>query len=119
MSALRVAALDLYRQLGNRLGEAEALTQINIVQRLTGDYAAATASLARALELHRDLGSRAGEASALNRLGVAQYLADGHRPPFTPPQNANHPRRGRECLPISAVLDGWRLLGDHRLRRAD
>ena len=40
-----------------------------MVQRLTGDYVAAAASLGQALRLHRDLGAPHGQAVALNSLG--------------------------------------------------
>jgi tetratricopeptide (TPR) repeat protein len=39
------------------------------VQRLTGDYQSARASLAEALNLSRSLGDRLGEAEALNDMG--------------------------------------------------
>jgi tetratricopeptide (TPR) repeat protein len=62
-------ALDLFRQLGDRLGQAWALDELGLVQQLTGDYATAGLSLRQALELHRDLGSRHGQAVTLNSLG--------------------------------------------------
>ncbi|MCA1681830.1 MAG: tetratricopeptide repeat protein, partial [Actinobacteria bacterium] len=51
-----------------------ALTDLGIVQRLTGDYPAAADSLRQALALSGDLGDRLGEAHALTNLGGMQYL---------------------------------------------
>lgn len=68
-SASHARALELYRDLDDRLGEAEAVNELGIVQRLTGDYPAAAVSHACALELYGDLGNRFGEANALNNMG--------------------------------------------------
>jgi tetratricopeptide (TPR) repeat protein len=62
--------LSLYRDLGDRLGEANALTSLGAVRRLTGDYLGAVQVLDQALSLHRDLGNRNGEAEVLNRRGT-------------------------------------------------
>ena len=40
-------ALDIYRDLGDRLGQANALTNLGKVRRLTGDYPAAARDLRR------------------------------------------------------------------------
>jgi hypothetical protein len=50
-AALHRTALAAARRAGDRLGEADTLAELGIVQRETGDYPAATASLARALAL--------------------------------------------------------------------
>src|ERR1700735_3229062 len=62
-------ALDLFRRLGDQLGQAWALDELDAVQLLTGNHPAAPPSLRQALQLHRDLGSRHGEVIALNSLG--------------------------------------------------
>ena len=67
------------RQLGDRLGEANALNDLGDVQRLTGDYPAAAQVLEEALGIYRDLGDRLGEANALNDLGVVRLLTDNYR----------------------------------------
>ncbi len=59
----------MWRQLGDRLGQAWALDELGMVHQETGEYSAAAACLEEALELHRDLGSRHGEIVALNDLG--------------------------------------------------
>ncbi len=68
-SGLQPEALELWRQLGDRPGQAWALDELGRVHQETGEYSAAAACLEEALELHRDLGSRHGEIVALNNLG--------------------------------------------------
>jgi tetratricopeptide (TPR) repeat protein len=68
------AALAAARTIGDRLGQAWALTQLGIVQERTGDYPAAAASLTRALQLFHDLGDRRGQACAVNQLGIVHWL---------------------------------------------
>ena len=58
-------ALGIYRDLGDRLGEANALSDLGVVWRLTGDYPGAAEALEEALGIYRDLGDRLGEANAL------------------------------------------------------
>ena len=71
--ALHQAALATARQVGGRAGQAGALNELGLLQRVTGDYPAAAASLTRALELYRGLGDRLGQASALDNLGRVQF----------------------------------------------
>ncbi len=71
---LHNAALQAARHTGDRLAEGLTLLDMGDMQRLTGDYPAASASVARALQVCRDCGDRLGEASALNQLGVVQYM---------------------------------------------
>ena len=73
-ASLGQAALAAARTIGDRQGQGCALTQLGIVQELTGDYPAATASLTWALDLFGELGDRRGQACALNQLGVVQWL---------------------------------------------
>ena len=58
-------ALGIYRDLGDRLGQAGALSYLGVVRRVTGDYRAAARAVEQALGIYRDLGDRLGEASAL------------------------------------------------------
>ena len=62
-------ALELFRRLGDRLGQAWALDELGLLHQVTGDYPAAAASSAAALELFHDLGDRHGLSKALNSLG--------------------------------------------------
>ncbi len=69
------AALDLYRSLGDRPGEASVLLCLGAVRVSAGDYADAAAQFAEALRIYRELGSRPGQASALGNLGEARREA--------------------------------------------
>ena len=62
------------QHLGDRPGQANALHDLGIVRRLTGDYPGAARDLAEALGIYRDLGDRLSQASALNNLGVVRQL---------------------------------------------
>jgi tetratricopeptide (TPR) repeat protein/transcriptional regulator with XRE-family HTH domain len=72
--ALHHTALSAARQAGDRPAEAGALADLGDMQRLTGDFPAATISFTEALQLCRDLGDRPGESSALRQTGVVQRL---------------------------------------------
>jgi len=65
-------AVGAARRAGDRPGEAGTLDELGLLQELTGDYPAATATLTQAAELYRDLGDRAAGAYALNHLGLVQ-----------------------------------------------
>ena len=62
-------ALELFRDLDDRAGEAYALTELGLVHQLTGNLPTAAASQRQALVLFRDAAERIGEAEALNNLG--------------------------------------------------
>jgi tetratricopeptide (TPR) repeat protein/transcriptional regulator with XRE-family HTH domain len=72
--ALHRTALAAARRAGDWLGEADTLAELGTVQRETGDYPAATASLARALALYDDAGDLPGQANVLNQLGFLHVL---------------------------------------------
>jgi tetratricopeptide (TPR) repeat protein/transcriptional regulator with XRE-family HTH domain len=71
---LHQSALTAARGAGDRRGEAATLGELGIVQRETGDYPAATASLAQAIAIYRDIGDPAGQAYALNQLGFLRVV---------------------------------------------
>ncbi|MCM6777565.1 tetratricopeptide repeat protein [Nocardia sp. CDC159] len=73
-------AADIARHHGDRLGEANALTNLGVVRQYTGDYKRATDLYQQALNRYRDLGSRRGEANALSGLGVVCYLTGDYEP---------------------------------------
>ncbi len=72
---LHQTALGVAHKAGDRLGEANALRDLGVVQYLTDDYPAAAVNLEQALVLYRDLGDRLGEANALKDLGFVQRLS--------------------------------------------
>jgi len=67
-------AVEAARQVGDRLGQANALLCLGAVRQLTGDYPGAAEALAQALGISRDLGDRLGQASALLNLGMVRWL---------------------------------------------
>jgi tetratricopeptide (TPR) repeat protein/transcriptional regulator with XRE-family HTH domain len=68
------AAAEAARHLGDRLGQASALTDLGEVRCVTGDYPAAAQALEQALGIFRDLGDRLGEANDLSCLGLVRYM---------------------------------------------
>ena len=70
------AAVRAARDLSDRLGEANALSDLGDVRRLTGDYADAAQVLEQALGIYRDLGDRLGEANSLSDLGAVRRVTD-------------------------------------------
>jgi tetratricopeptide (TPR) repeat protein/transcriptional regulator with XRE-family HTH domain len=73
-AALHHIALAAARRAGDRLGEADTLAELGALQRETGDYPAATATLTRALALYGEAGDQPGQAYALDQLGFLRVL---------------------------------------------
>jgi tetratricopeptide (TPR) repeat protein/transcriptional regulator with XRE-family HTH domain len=73
-AGLHQTALAAARRVGDRLGEADALAELSALQGETGDYPAASASLARARAIYGDAGDLPGQARALTQLGLLQVL---------------------------------------------
>jgi tetratricopeptide (TPR) repeat protein/transcriptional regulator with XRE-family HTH domain len=73
-AALHQNALIAARQAGDRLGEADTLTELGVLQAETGRYPAAAATLTRAVALYGDAGDVPGQAHALNQLGYLRVL---------------------------------------------
>ncbi len=73
--ARHAAAVLAAHDLGDQSGQANALSNLGVARRLTGDFPGAARDLAEALEIYRDLGDRAGQANALTGLGTARELA--------------------------------------------
>ncbi|BCX02892.1 MAG: hypothetical protein KatS3mg053_0830 [Candidatus Roseilinea sp.] len=65
-------ALDLFRAVGDRLGEANVLTAIGDVQQFRDERDAALASYAQALDLFRAVGAKLGEANVYLAIGQMQ-----------------------------------------------
>ncbi len=68
-------ALRSARHLGDRLGQAGALTNLADVRRLTGDVPGAARDLEEALGIYHDLGDRLGQAGVLHSLGHVRRLS--------------------------------------------
>jgi tetratricopeptide (TPR) repeat protein len=63
-------ALQIYRDLGDRAGEAGCLNSLGIVARTAGNPDDARPLLESALEIRRELGDVEGESATLSNLGV-------------------------------------------------
>ena len=114
-AGLHQAALAAARQAGDRAGQAGALNELGLLQRVTGDYPAAAASHQQALELYRGLGDRLGQASALDQSGpgaVRDRRLPGRRrqPPAGPravprPRSPGRPGPGHRQSGRRAIVD--------------
>jgi tetratricopeptide (TPR) repeat protein/transcriptional regulator with XRE-family HTH domain len=67
-------ALRAARHLGDRLGQANVLTDLGRFRVLTDDYEGAGRDLEEALGIYRELGSSLGQANVLNNLGDMRRL---------------------------------------------
>jgi DNA-binding SARP family transcriptional activator/tetratricopeptide (TPR) repeat protein len=71
------AAVTVASRLGDRSGQAHALTELASLRRLTADYADAETSLREALDLYLAVGDKSGQARVLTEMGsVARMLGD-------------------------------------------
>ena len=68
------AAIQAAQDLGDRLGQANALADLGDILRLNGDWPGAAQALEQALSIYRDIGDRLGQANALNGLGILRRL---------------------------------------------
>jgi tetratricopeptide (TPR) repeat protein len=123
MRVLHVTALDTARTAGYRQGEVEVLTNLGIVQRLTGDYVAAAATLATAIEVCHSTGDEHGHAKALVALGIVQRLIVSY--PMATATLARalelHAKLGDRLGQADALSElgcVQRLAGDYRAARA-
>ncbi|HET7476744.1 MAG TPA: tetratricopeptide repeat protein [Dermatophilaceae bacterium] len=116
-------ALSTYRDLGDRLGEANTLRSLADTARATGRYPDAQALLDQALPLYRDLGDRLGEANTLKSLADTA-LATGRYPDAQALLDQALPiyrdlgdRRG-EANTLQSLADTARLTGRYPEARA-
>jgi len=73
-------ALQIDRETGNRLGQAEDLGNLGTVHAQRGDLQRAEQFIRQALEIHQAIGNRLGEAAALSNLGIVyRHQADLNR----------------------------------------
>ncbi len=63
------SALEVYRELGDRLGEANCIQSLGDVDLSLSDHESARARYESALEAYRELGDRLGEANCIKALG--------------------------------------------------
>ena len=96
-------ALRAAQHLGDRPGQANALTNLGDARRLTGDHPGAARDLEEALSIYRDPGDRPGQANALTNLGEVRLLT------------GDYPGAARD---LEEALSIYRDLG-HRPGQAD
>ena len=73
-------AIQAARHLGDQFGQANALNDLGVMRRLTGDNPSAAQAHEEALGIYRDLGDRLGQANALNELGAVRGPLGGDYP---------------------------------------
>ena len=106
-------ALDLYRDVDHRHGQAEALNAIGWFHTLLGDHHHAFTPCQQALTLSQDLGDHHGQSNAWDSLGHAHHHLGHYQQAIRSYENAVHLSRetGDRCLQAD-ILDH---LGDsHR-----
>jgi class 3 adenylate cyclase/tetratricopeptide (TPR) repeat protein len=91
------AAIHAAQCLDDRLGQANALSDLGDIRRLTGDYPAAAQAQEQALDIYRELGDRHGQANALSDLGDVRCLT------------GDYPAAAQA---LEQALDTYRDLGD-------
>lgn len=97
--ARHATAAQAARQIGDRRGEAQALSNLGDISYLAGDYEQAHAAQQQALDIYRDLGDRLGQANSLNDLGVVQEHIGNYL---------------QAAQALNEALDAYRELGDQR-----
>jgi hypothetical protein len=69
------AALAIYSEYDDPLGQADAYFRLGVVQRMMGDLRTARRASEQALALYQECGDRLGEANVRHSLGVAARIA--------------------------------------------
>jgi len=72
-------ALEIYRNIGDRRGEANTLDNLGSVYQFLGNYSNALDYYQQSLTIARDIGDRAGEAATLSSIGVVNRLLRNYR----------------------------------------
>jgi predicted ATPase/DNA-binding SARP family transcriptional activator len=93
---LELEALEIYRSLGSRMGEAWLVWALGCNRHFAGDNRRAVSELGQSIELFRELGDAFGLAWALTMHGLAAMMVA---------QRQLAARHLREALPIFADVD--------------
>ena len=72
--ARHVTAVRAAQHISDRLGQANALTDLASMRIMTGDYPGASQALEEALSIYRDIGDRLGQANALTYQGSERMM---------------------------------------------
>ncbi len=119
----QLLSLELYRQIGDRRGEASACMNLGNAVYTQGDYTAAREWQARALELFRELADTAHTAMTLNNLGnTVRQLGEHELARALQEESLEIHRQRGDSHDVAMVLCnlGWGALyiGDLRSARA-
>ena len=120
--AVAEKAVSLYRGIGDRPGEAQALRELCFLYWFTSNYGMALEYGRAALQLHRQLGDLAGEATALHNLAEIYQGLNNPRQALAHFQQAldqhwarqDHRRQGLTLYGIAHTL---RQMGDRAAAR--
>jgi tetratricopeptide (TPR) repeat protein/transcriptional regulator with XRE-family HTH domain len=111
-------ALIAAREADDLPGQAGLLDELGLLQQLTSDYPAATATLTEAIGLFRGLGDLTGQAYALNHLGLVQVdIADypaaveSHRQALALARDAGNPLA--EAVSLIDLGQVQQMIGDY------
>ncbi|MDQ3151707.1 MAG: tetratricopeptide repeat protein, partial [Actinomycetota bacterium] len=94
---LLTQALPIHRQIGDRLGEANAIQALGDVARMQARYDEAAQRYEQALPIYRQIGARLGEANAIKALGDVALAQDRYQ---------DAAQRYEQALPV------YRQIGD-------
>jgi DNA-binding SARP family transcriptional activator/tetratricopeptide (TPR) repeat protein len=78
-TAPHAAAAAAAARLGDRSGQAHALTELGNLRRLTSDYLGADRSLEAAMELYREADDKSGQARALTELAIIRRVSSDYQ----------------------------------------
>ncbi|MGB2924323.1 MAG: tetratricopeptide repeat protein [Limnothrix sp.] len=79
---------ELYRQIGDLRGEANALSFLGLTYLSLSEYEQALSFYQQSLELYRQISNRPGEAKSLNNLGIAYESLGEYRRAITAQQQS-------------------------------
>lgn len=101
-------ALSTYEEIGNRIGQAEAMGNLGWVEHLQGNHDTAADLLHQALTIFRTIPYSSGEETeTLNRIGaVAADLGDMEQALSTFERALGSARRGRNRIEQARALEG-------------
>jgi tetratricopeptide (TPR) repeat protein len=122
-AALHQGALAAARLAGDRLGEADTLGELGVLQGETGDYPAAAATLDRVLALYGEAGDLPGQAHTLSQLGFFRLVAGDYPGAAASAQRAlalarSADDRFAEAHALDAMGLVQQLTGDYRAAAA-
>jgi tetratricopeptide (TPR) repeat protein len=73
-------ALPIYREIGARLGQANAIKSLGDVHRMLAEYQEARARYEQSLPIYREIGDRLGQANAISSLGDVHLRVSEYGP---------------------------------------